>query len=128
MGQKGLLVFAKHPGAHLVAGGPVVHIGQEILHRLHAGFKILHLAEKEGVEVVLFKKFVGQRFQKFLRLAAAPKGLCQLPQRRRAHADNALRGHIGDESCLKGGKLLVPEGKKGLSDAHLTLPKRRSRR
>ena len=43
IGEQQLVILFKYSGGHLVAGGPVVHIGQEPLNLFNAGAEIFFL-------------------------------------------------------------------------------------
>ena len=96
--------------AHLVADGPVVHIGQKALHRGHAGIKVPKLLQQEGVQAVLLIICVRQFVQKRFRLLAAPQLLRQGPQSGGPHAQDRPGGNVREQLRRKGGEGRLRQG------------------
>ena len=115
-------------GARRIAGGPVVHEGQKGIERGEQRVIIPYPGQQHGVEIVLLEGLVRQRGEKIRRLLRSPQLLCQRAQRRKAHAEDLPARHVGREGRDEIGVLRVGKRLQALADAHLTAPKRRSRR
>ena len=103
-------------GGELVAGGPVVHKGEEGIHGGNGGGEVGNGLQQEGVELILFKIIVRKTAKECFPARRTLQLLGHTPKDRSADTDHRGGIHRGHEGTLEG--LVVPVGvaEKSLAD------------
>ena len=88
-------------GRELVAGCPVIDVGEKVVHTLNALAIVFQLRQDEGVKLVLVEVGVGQCVQECPDVFLLGQFFCQCAEVGSAYPDYGVGGYCRDKLALK---------------------------